>query len=141
MTGCQTSGVMDGSHPAAGCRYASCFSILTSTEDSLQVRGVVAISPSDGATDTLMLHAPLRKIVCMSSSSVSALSAVGADSVVVGVSGLDYLSDQEVLARAELGEICDLGYGDSFDFETLVRLSPDLVVAYTVGESDPPFPG
>lgn len=139
MTGCQTSGVMDGSHPAAGCRYASYFSILTSTEDSLYVRGVVAISPSDGTTDTLMLHAPLSKIVCMSSSSVSALSAVGADSVIVGVSGLDYLSDQEVLARSELGEVCDLGYGDSFDFETLVRLSPDLVVAYTVGESDPPF--
>lgn len=125
--------------PGPGCEYASYFGLLTSDEDSLKVRGVISVSPDDGTCDTLLLNGPLKKIVCMSSSSVAALSAIGADSCVVAVSGLEYLSDEKMHRRAKLGYVHDIGYESSIDYETLMRLSPDLILAYTVGDAEPPY--
>lgn len=139
LAGCQSSGRTDRLHPGPGCRYASYFGIIVSPDDSLQVRGVISVSPVDGIQDTLVLKSPLKNIVCMSSSSVAALCAVGADSVIAGVSGLDYLSEPIVHKRAEDGDVHDVGYENALDYEMLMRMAPDLVVTYTVGESEPPY--
>ena len=139
LVGCQSSGNAERFHSGPGCAYASYFGIIASPDDSLLVRGVISISPTDGTRDTVVLESPLKKIVCMSSSSVAALTAVGADSVIAGVSGLDYLSDPMVHKLAENGEVYDIGYENTLDYEKLMRLSPDLVVAYAVGESEPPY--
>ena len=122
-----------------GCEYASYFGIITDPNDSSRVSGVVSISPSDGSADTLLLDAPLRRIVCMSTSSVAALSAVGADSTVVAVSGLKYISDPKIRLKAETGQVLDIGYDSSLDYETLIRLKPELIVAYMVGDAEPPY--
>ena len=125
--------------PGPGCEYASYFGVLTSENDSLQVRGVVTISPSDGSADTLWVDAPMKRIICMSTSNVAALSAIEADSVIVAVSGLKYITDKKILLCSESGDIQDIGYENSLDYETILRLAPDLIVAYTVGDAEPPF--
>ena len=143
FVGCKDSGKTgdgcEGFCTGPGCEYASYFGVLTSPDDSLQVRGVVTISPSDGSVDTLLVDAPLRRIICMSTSNVAALSAIEADSVIVAVSGLKYITDRKVLSRSESGDIQDVGYENSLDYETILRLAPDLIVAYTVGDAEPPF--
>ena len=139
LVGCKGAGKADISSAGPGCEYASYFGVLASASDSLQVRGVVSISPSDGAVDTLLLDSPLERIICMSTSNVAALSAIGADSVIVGVSGLKYITDQKIVLRAESGDIHDVGYEATLDYETILRLAPDLIIAYTVGEAEPPF--
>ena len=143
FVGCKDSGKTgdgcEGFCTGPGCEYASYFGVLTSPDDSLQVRGVVTISPSDGSVDTLLVDAPLRRIICMSTSNVAALSAIEADSVIVAVSGLKYITDRKVLSRSESGDIQDIGYENSLDYETILRLAPDLIVAYTVGDAEPPF--
>ena len=75
----------------------------------------------------------------MSTSSVAALSAVGADSTVVAVSGLKYISDPKIRLKAETGQVLDIGYDSSLDYETLIRLKPELIVAYMVGDAEPPY--
>lgn len=139
LVGCKGAGKADISSAGPGCEYASYFGVLASASDNLQVRGVVSISPSDGAVDTLLLDSPLERIICMSTSNVAALSAIGADSVIVGVSGLKYITDQKIVSRAESGDIHDVGYEATLDYETILRLAPDLIIAYTVGEAEPPF--
>ena len=151
IVGCRSSGNvstrMVGSAPdvsplvgvSAGCEYASYFGVITDPNDSLRARGLISISPSDGSIDTLMLNSPLRRIVCMSTSNVAALSALGADSSIVAVSGLKYISDHKIRSRAEAGEVVDIGYDGSLDYETIIRLKPELIVAYMVGDAEPPY--
>lgn len=139
LVGCNESGKHESYTAGPGCEYASYFGVLTSPDDSLKVKGVVTISPSDGSADTLWVDSPLKRIVCMSTSNVAALSAIEADSVIVGVSGLKYITDQKILSRSESGVVHDVGYENSLDYETIIRLSPDLIVTYTVGDAVPPY--
>ena len=139
LVGCNESGKHESYTIGPGCEYASYFGVLTSPDDSLEVRGVVSISPSDGSADTLWVDAPLNRIICMSTSNVAALSAIETDSVIVAVSGLKYITDQKILSSSQSGGIQDVGYESSLDYETIVRLMPDLIIAYTVGDAEPPY--
>ena len=88
-------------------------------------------SPQGGADS---LKGPFHRIVCMSSSYVGYLEAIGADSCVVGVSGLAFIGNKRVLERAS-----EVGYDAALDYETLLRLQPDLLLAYSVGSAEPPY--
>ena len=80
------------------------------------------------------LRGPLRRLVCMSSSYVGFLEALDARETVVGVSGLAFLGDSLVLASA-----AEVGYDAALDYETILRLQPDCVLAYGVGSVPPPY--
>ncbi len=84
---------------------------------------VVSVSPFGGQRDTLFIEKPLGSIVCASSSYVACLSAVGCDSVVTGVSGLRYLANDRIKA-------VEVGYDYAPDYEAVLKLRPDIVVAY-----------
>lgn len=124
-----------------GCEYARYFHILYSPADSCVVSGVVSVSPYDGSADTLIVDSPLERLVCMSTSGVAALSAIGADSSLAAVSGLRYVTNPGISARADstVDRVYDIGYESSLDYETIIKLDPDVIVAYTVGESQPPY--
>ena len=77
-----------------------------------------------------VLEGDARRVVCMSSSHVALLDAAGAVETVVGVSGLDFLSNAHVAAHRE--RIGDVGYGGNLNYELLVALAPDLVLLYGV---------
>ena len=109
------------------CRYARYFDIL---EDG---SSIVVISPFDGSSDTLKIEEPMDNIICMSSSSVAALSEIGADSVITAVSGAAYLTNPSVRTRH------DIGYDASLDYERIISLNPDLLVTYTVSGAEPPY--
>ena len=94
----------------------------------------IILSPYGGAPDTLRVNAPLRSIVCMSSSYIGFLDALGCDSVATAVSGLAYVSDPEVRANA-----VDVGYDAALDYETILKLRPDLVLTYAVSAAEPPY--
>lgn len=113
----------------SSCQYAKYFDII---EEPLSV---VTISPHDGRRDTLFINEPLDNIICMSSSDVAALSAIGADSVVSAVSGLRYISDPDIHRR----NVPDIGYESCLDYEKIVRISPDLVVTYAVSGTEPQY--
>ena len=84
------------------CEYASYFDILADS-------AVVAISPFDGSSDTVLVRQPLRRIICMSSTNVACLSAIGADSLVAAVSGAGYL------AKLPYEGVPDIGYEAALD--------------------------
>lgn len=71
-----------------------------------------------------------QKIVCMSSTHIAMLDAVGAAQSVVGVSGIDYISNKYVIANKD--KIGDVGYDGNINYELLVSLEPDLVLLFGV---------
>ena len=96
--------------------------------------GVVIHSPYGTPDDTLAIDGPMRSIVCMSSSYIGFLDALGCDSVVTAVSGLNYVSDPEVRASAR-----DVGYDAALDYEAILALHPDILVTYAVSAAEPPY--
>lgn len=130
----------DTLQPLYEARYAERFELL---QDS---HGVVlrVKNPWQGAdsvvydyrlvTDTTAtlqhgaIRCPIRRAVCLSSTHIAFLDAVGAVAVVRGVSGLDFITNAAVHAAG----VKDVGYDNNLNYETIVALQPDVVFLYGV---------
>ena len=82
--------------------------------------------------DGTAVHAPVRRVVCMSSSHVAMFDALGEAGRIAGVSGIDYLSSTDIQARRAAGTVRDVGYDTNLDFELLAAMQPDLVLLYGI---------
>ena len=69
------------------------------------------------------------RVVCMSTSHVAMLDAIGMIDVVVGVSGKQYIMNEQV---ANSPAVKDVGYDSNLNYELLVMLNPDVVLMYGV---------
>lgn len=70
------------------------------------------------------------RIICMSSTHISMLGAIGKQECIKGVSGKRYISDSTV--RKNAGKIADIEYDGNTDYERLVSTAPDLVMLYGI---------
>lgn len=148
-TGCRerSSRLADFNHPVYTPEYASGFDIksadgrksvlLTVTNpwqgaDSITTRLFIARDGETAPEDFTgqVLEGDARRIVCMSSTHVAMLDAIGETGRVVGVSGLDYISNPDVQARRD--SVGDVGYEGNINYELLLSLDPDLVLLYGV---------
>lgn len=77
-----------------------------------------------------VLDGDAKRIVAMSSTHIAMLDAVDADNTVVGVSGIDYISNPDIQTRKD--SIGDVGYEGNINYELLLSLDPDLVLLYGV---------
>jgi len=76
-----------------------------------------------------------RRIVAMSTSHVAMLDAIGAAGKIVGVSGIDYITNATLQSRR--AEVADVGYEGNIDYEALVAAKPDLVLLYGINGASP----
>lgn len=129
--------VLNSCHPNSeqeaetSCAYAKYFDIVKSDE----VSAVVVISPYSNSRDTLYIKEPFGNIICMSSSQVAGLAEIGADSVITAVSGLRYISNQNLQDR----KVADIGYEAAMDYEKILSLKPDVLLTYTVSGAEPAY--
>ena len=77
------------------------------------------------------IPAGAKRIVCMSSSYIAMLDALGQVERVAGVSGMNYITNPYVLAHRD--KIKDVG--SEINYELLVGLKPDLVLLYGVSDA------
>ena len=77
-----------------------------------------------------MLQGDADRIVAMSSTHIAMLDAVDAADCVVGVSGIDYISNPDIQARRD--SVGDVGYEGNINYELLLSLDPDIVLLYGV---------
>lgn len=80
--------------------------------------------------DGQVLNGEAKRIVAMSSTYVAMLDALGEVDRVVGVSGIDFITNKTIQKNKQT--IGDVGYDGNIDYEKLVSLSPDLVLLYGV---------
>lgn len=100
---------------------------------------VISICPFDSSKDTLTLDKPLGRIICMSTSHIAFLDAIGCDSVICGVSGAGYACSEQLRKRIDAGEVPDVGFDQAPDYEKIVALMPDVLLAYKVSAAESPF--
>ena len=77
-----------------------------------------------------VLQGDAMRVVCMSSSHIAMLDAIGAVESVVGVSGKDFITNPYIVASRH--SIADVGYDGNINFELLVAQRPDIVLLYGV---------
>lgn len=109
--------------PETGMEYARWFTLTDSS--------VVVMQPGGGA-DTLCGR--YDRLICMSSSYVGFLDAIGADSTVAGVSGLKFLGHTPTMA-------VEVGYDAALDYEAILMARPDLFITYAVSAVEPLYLG
>lgn len=87
----------------------------------------------DSLKERQILFSPLQKVVCLSTTHIGFLDALGGISSIVGLSGSAYLSNSEVKKGVAENRIRDVGYERGLNYEMIVQMKPDVVFAYGVG--------
>lgn len=77
-----------------------------------------------------VLQGDAKRIVAMSSTHIAMLDAIDAADRVVGVSGIDYISNPGIQARRD--SVGDVGYDGNINYELLLSLDPDIVLLFGV---------
>lgn len=80
-----------------------------------------------------VIYVPVRSIICMSTTYLPMITALGEVNSVKGISGSGFIYDDVLRNRIREGEVLDVGYEDNINKELLVRISPDLVMSYGIG--------
>lgn len=78
--------------------------------------------------DGQLIKDKASRIVCMSSTQIAMLDMVGSAESVVGVSGIDFISNKYVVEHKDA--VGDVGYEGNINYELLITLNPDLVLVY-----------
>lgn len=82
---------------------------------------------------------PIRRIVCLSSTHVAFLDAIGAADRIVGVCTPDYITNPKVRQAVAEGQIIDVGSDMNLNYEAIISLKPDVVLAFSVSGAQPEF--
>lgn len=79
-----------------------------------------------------VVEGSVERVVCMSSTYVAMIDAIGCTERVVGVSGIDFIYNSRVREAASEGRVHDVGHDSNINFELLLTLRPDVVLLYGV---------
>ena len=80
-----------------------------------------------------IIFVPVRSIVCMSTTHVGMIDALGESKSITGISTAGYAYSDEITSRVKAGAISEVGYETSLNHELIIKLSPDLVMMYGIG--------
>ncbi|MGC9375690.1 MAG: ABC transporter substrate-binding protein [Bacteroidales bacterium] len=76
---------------------------------------------------------PLKKVVCLSTSHIAFLDVLDETESIVGVSGTNFVNNQQLQKKISQNEIVDVGFENHLNYELIAGINPDIVIAYGVG--------
>lgn len=88
-----------------------------------------------------IIMVPVKKIICMSTTHLSMISALDEDCSIVGFSGTKFIFDSNLVEHVSKGEIREIGYEDNLNKELILKLDPDLVMVYGIGSESSGYIG
>jgi iron complex transport system substrate-binding protein len=75
---------------------------------------------------------PVKRVICMSTTHVAMMDVLEESDAIVGISGSDYITNPALRYRLEMGEVRDVGADQTLNYELILSLRPDLVMAYGI---------
>lgn len=85
------------------------------------------------ADPSRIIRVPVRNIICMSSTHLAMIAALGRQRTVSAVSGIKYIYDSILREMADSGLIGETGYDSGINHELILKLDPDLIMLYGIG--------
>jgi iron complex transport system substrate-binding protein len=102
---------------------------------SIHFQYILTDDPSripDSLSQHPVIQVPVKRVVCMSTTHVAMITALGESDAIVGISGSDYISNPALRAELATGEVRDVGADHTLNYELILTLRPDLVIAYGI---------
>jgi iron complex transport system substrate-binding protein len=78
------------------------------------------------------IQVPVQRVICMSTTHIAMIGALGETGSIAGVSGGQYINDSIVRKGLEMGDIPDIGYEQSLNYEMILSIKPDVIFMYGV---------
>jgi iron complex transport system substrate-binding protein len=88
---------------------------------------------SIGADSGSVIHVPVERIICMSTTHLAMIKALCMEDAIAGVSGAGYIYDKGISEKVRRGMVSDVGYEAGLNSELIVKCAPDLVMMYGIG--------
>lgn len=76
---------------------------------------------------------PVDRVVCLSSTHIAYIDLLNKVDAIVGVSGVNLVTNSRVHNRHAQGLLHEVGFDQALNYEVLVSIHPDVVFAYGVG--------
>lgn len=89
--------------------------------------------PPNIADSLSIIYVPLQSIICMSSSHVAMVAALGEENKISGVSGSSFIYNEKVARRIKAGIVKDVGYDAGLNNELIMKIGPELIMNYGIG--------
>lgn len=97
-----------------------------------EVQFEYTLVPDAAGDDLHCISVPVQRVVCMSTTHVAFISALGCTDAIGGISGVSHVSDTAVRRKYAEKKLFDVGYDAALSYELIYALRPDLVFAYGV---------
>jgi len=94
-----------------------------------------------GIDSKKVIPVPVRKIICMSTTHVAMISALGEENTIAGMSGTGFIYSANLISRAKEGLINDVGYEANLNKELILKIMPDITMIYGVGSESSGYVG
>ncbi|MEI6049868.1 MAG: ABC transporter substrate-binding protein [Bacteroidota bacterium] len=95
----------------------------------------------DHIDSAMVIFVPLKKIICMSTTHVAMISAIGEGDAISGMSGTGFIYEKSLVEKIEKGLIDDVGYEANLNKEMILKISPDLIMMYGIGSESAGYVG
>ena len=95
----------------------------------------------DGLDSSMVIFVPLRKVICMSTTHIAMISALGEESSISGMSGPGFIFSESLSRKVEKGLIEDVGYEANMNKELILKISPDIIMMYGIGSESTGYVG
>jgi iron complex transport system substrate-binding protein len=82
---------------------------------------------------------PIKNIVVTSTTHIPSLEMLAVDQTLIGFPNLDYISSKKTRERINKGLIKELGKNEDINTESLIELSPDVVIGFAVDGNNKTF--
>ena len=87
----------------------------------------------DSLANHQIIRTPVERVVLLSTTHIGFIEKLGFESSIIGVSGKDFVTNPLVRKGIEQGLVKDVGYDQNLNYESLLQMKPDLVMAYGIG--------
>jgi iron complex transport system substrate-binding protein len=94
-----------------------------------------------GMDTSLIIYVPVKKIICMSTTHVAMISALGEESTISGMSGTGFIFKKDLVLNVKKGLIKDVGYESNLNKELILKIDPDLIMIYGIGSESAGYVG
>jgi iron complex transport system substrate-binding protein len=79
-----------------------------------------------------VIRTPVRSVICLSTTHIALLDFIEETGSITAVSEGEYIYNEKVRARLDRGELPGIGYDMNLNYERLLELNPDVILAYGV---------
>jgi iron complex transport system substrate-binding protein len=79
-----------------------------------------------------VISVPVKSVICLSTTHLAMLEFIGESESVAAVSGGELIFNQGARERLKSGDLQSIGYDMNLDYERILEIDPDVILAYGV---------